>query len=293
MSKFSGKQVRRRPAAPQQVAGRAVPSGSGPIRIRPLPALPADTVTHEGGAAWTQDVKTALFNLAAINMVGENTFYETAGARDERFVDLIHQATVQDAAWVAAFIPFLRNKMNMRSASTVMAMEFAAAALSAKLAPTPSIRQVVDSALQRPDEPAEALAYWVATYGKKLSAPVKRGIADACRRLYTEQAALRYDGLSRDWRMGDVIELVHPRPRDDAQSALFRYLLDKRHNRTFEGGPPVVLPAIRARDELIRLTPNERHRFMRRVQQGGEATAKFELALARQWEWAKSWLGGQ
>ena len=34
--------------------------------------------------------------------------------------------------------------------------------------------------------------------------PVKRGVADAARRLYTERAVLRYDGLTRQIRMADV-----------------------------------------------------------------------------------------
>ena len=39
---------------------------------------------------------------------------------------------------------------------------------------------------------------------------------------------LRYDGLSRQIRMADVIEMTHPSPRDDRQSALFKFLLDRR-----------------------------------------------------------------
>ena len=80
------------------------------------------------------------------------------------------------------------------------------------------------------DEPAEMLGYWLTTHGRNVPMPVKRGVADAARRLYTERAALRYDGLSRQIRMADVIELAHPSPRDDAQSALFRWLLDRRHH---------------------------------------------------------------
>ena len=30
--------------------------------------------------------------------------------------------------------------------------------------------------------------------------------------------------------MGDVIELTHPKPGDEQQSDLFRYLLDRRHH---------------------------------------------------------------
>ena len=52
---------------------------------------------------------------------------------------------------------------------------------------------------------AELLGYWLNAYGRNVPMPVKRGVADAVRRLYTERTALRYDGLSRQIRMADVI----------------------------------------------------------------------------------------
>ena len=111
----------------------------------------------------------------------------------------------------------------MRSASVVLAAEYVAAGGAGG-------RSVVARALQRADEPAELLGYWLTRHGRSVPMPIKRGIADAVPRLYTERAALRYDGLSRQVRMADVIELTHPSPRDDRQSALFRWLLDRRHH---------------------------------------------------------------
>ena len=43
-------------------------------------------------------------------------------------------------------------------------------------------------------------------HGRNVPMPVKRGVADAGRRLYNERAALRYDGLSLQMRMADVVE---------------------------------------------------------------------------------------
>jgi hypothetical protein len=60
----------------------------------------------------------------------------------------------------------------------------------------PGARQIVDSVLQRADEPGEALAYWTATYGRAVPKPVKRGIADAVARLYTQRSLLKYDTAS-------------------------------------------------------------------------------------------------
>jgi hypothetical protein len=58
---------------------------------------------YEGGPAYSRDVKGDLFLLAVTNMVGEDTFYEPAGERDERFRDLVHAAVDEDADWVARF----------------------------------------------------------------------------------------------------------------------------------------------------------------------------------------------
>ncbi len=77
----------------------------------------------------------------------------------------------------------------MRSAAVVMAAEYVAAGGARG-------RSVIARALQRADEPAEMIGYWLTTHGRNLPMPIKRGVADAVRRLYTERAALRYDGLA-------------------------------------------------------------------------------------------------
>lgn len=182
------------------------------------------TMTHEGALGYERDEKSELYLLAVSNMVGQATFYEPGHARDSRYVSLIHRVTKADPDWIARFVPFLRDTMNMRSASLVMAAEYVAAG-------GPHGRAVIASALKRPDEPAEMLAYWQQEHGRTIPKPVKRGVADAVRHLYTERAVLKYDGKGGPWRMGDVVELTHPKPRDHVQNALFRYLIDRRHNR--------------------------------------------------------------
>ncbi|WP_069114628.1 TROVE domain-containing protein [Jiangella alba] len=241
----------------------------------PIRALrTARTRTHEGAPAYVRDVKSELFLLAVTNLVGEETFYESADDRDERFRTLVHAATSEDAEWVARFVPWLRDTANLRSAPVVAAVEYVRAG-------GPHGRRVVDGALRRADEPAEVLAYFTARYGRALPQPIKRGVADAARRLYTERAALKYDGVSRAWRMADVIELCHVRPRDEAQSALFRWLLDRRHGRATT--PPSALPVIAAHAALQAVPPGERRRHL-----DGDTLA----AAGVTWESLAGWLGG-
>ena len=67
------------------------------------------------------------------------------------------------------------------------------------------------------------LGYWLTTHGRKVPMPVKRGVADAARRLYTERAALRYDGLSAVRSAWPTSSSSRTRRRaTTAQSALFK-----------------------------------------------------------------------
>lgn len=199
----------------------------------PVTTTGARTVTHEGGAAFTREPKSDLFLFAAVNMVGEDTFYETAGDRDARFRDLVHAATRQDPDWVARFVPYLRGQMNMRSAAVVMAVESALARKAGTDQPAAiPVRKMVAGALQRADEPAEFLAYWKARTGRTtLPGGVQRGVGDAVARLYTERAALKYDGGASRWRMADIVALAKPTPAGPWQADLFDYLADRRWGR--------------------------------------------------------------
>ncbi len=254
---------------------RVRPNLRGMIRTEPARR---NIRTFEGARALERDAKSELFLLAVTNMVGEDTFYEKGGRRDARFVELIHQVTNEDPDWIRRFVPWLRNHANMRSAPIVMAAEYVAAGGERG-------RAVVASAMERADEPAEMLAYWAMVHGRRFPQPVKRGVADAVRRLYTEYAALKYDGLARAWRMGDVVELTHPKPGEAWQSDLFGYLLDRRHHPEAVT-VPATLPKVARRAELAAVDPEARRELLR--ERGGELLAD----AGATWEWLAGWLPG-
>lgn len=193
------------------------------------------TCTYEGAVGYLRDAKSELFLLAISNFVREGTFYEDASTRDDRFEALVHAVTKEDADWVRRLIPWLRNEAQMRSVSLVAGAEYVKAGGE-------NGRQVVGSAIQRADEPGELLAYWFQRHGRRVPQPIKRGVADAVVRLYTERSALKYDGQGKAWRFADVVDLVHPKPAHDGQAQLFKYLLDARHDHGSEL-PPVMAQA--------------------------------------------------
>jgi hypothetical protein len=240
--------------------------------------------TYEGGAGYARDTKSELFLLAVSNMVGENTFYESGSARDARYESLVRLATLEDPEWTARLLTWLRGEGNLRSASLVGAAEFAKARLDAG---QPGLsRQVIDSVLQRPDEPGEMLAYWTSRYGRAVPKPVKRGVADAVRRLYDERALLKYDTDSKGFRFGDVLDLVHPSASTPAQGALYRHALDRRHNRDNE--IPGVLTMLRCREQVAAIPVRERRGRLRRPR-----GFRVELRDAGMtWEALAGWLQG-
>lgn len=243
---------------------------------RPAALRQPDAITHQGGAGFSRDPKDELFLLGVANMVGDGSFYESGADRDRRFLDLIHTVTKADEKWMQDFIGWLRDSANMRSASVVAAVEYVRAGGSGG-------RQVIASVCQRADEPAEVVGYWMNTYGRKaiMPQPIKRGVADAAARLYSERNALKYDGAGQAIRFGDVIDLVHPTPKAPWQSALFRYLLDRRHNREMPEGPPPILSSICADWRLNRLPEADRAAHI------GEA-----IEAGWSWERVGGWLPG-
>lgn len=257
------------------------------VKVAPVSVIKTEEqptlTTFEGAPAYARDAQSDLFLLAITNMVGEDTFYEGKNDRDQRFRDLIQKVAATDPAWIARFIPFLRDTMQMRSASIVVAAEAVLYLLKNPGDAAINLRKMIDAAISRADEPAEMLAY-VKQRAGTLPKPVKRGVGDAVRRLYNERSALKYDGQSRGFRMADVIDLIHASPKDEAQSALFRFLLDRRHNR--ENISVDGLQTIEQYNILQEIPPDERREVLRK----NGATILKEAAFT--WETLSGWIPG-
>jgi hypothetical protein len=243
------------------------------------------TTTFEGGKAYQRGPKSELFLLAVTNMVGEDTFYESADTRDQRYQDLVRAVAVADPEWMLRFVTWLRAEANMRSAAVVAACEAVRARLDA--GQSGHNRQLIAAACQRADEPGEVLAYWTGRYGRALPKPVKRGVADAVTRLYNEYSFAKYDSDAKGYRFGDVIDLVHPSAAADKpwQGDLFRHALDRRHNR--ENPVPESLPKLTKRARLLALPVAERRAALL-AEGGAERLAEAGMT----WEALAGWLQG-
>jgi len=245
-----------------------------------LQSTGAQTRSYEGGVAYERDAKSELFMLGVSYLAGEDTFYEKASDREDRFRGLIEQVIAVDPEWVARFLVWLRGpEANIRTASIMGAAEYARLK-------GPNRRGVISSVLQRADEPGEFIAYMASRYGKTLPGGMQRGVADAVAKLFNEYSAQKYDGIgSGAFRLGDVIEMTHPRPNDTAQAALFTYLLDSRHHSTEIRANLELLPQIAEARRLENVPVEERRALLKSDPDALRRAGKT-------WEWLSGWLPG-
>ncbi|MFC9292997.1 TROVE domain-containing protein [Streptomyces sp. NPDC057011] len=244
--------------------------------------------TYERGPAYVRGPREELFLLAVGNFVSQRTFYESGEERDGRYARLVRELAVREPVWTAGLLRWLRGEGNMRTASLVGAAAYVRARLEAGVSAGPSNRSVIDSVLQRADEPGELLAHWVSAYGRNLPQPVKRGIADGVRRLYTSRSLLKYDTASKAFRFGDVLNLVHASPDPDKpwQGALFRYALDRTH-RPEQAVPPASDRLLTAHRALMESAADERRAVVT-----GPGGAERLAAAGMTWEALAGWLHG-
>jgi len=214
---------------------------TSPIQMSTVP----NAHTALGGIGYAPaNAESELFDLGINLFAGEDNYHESGQARDNRFTRLVEAVAVSNPAWITGFLGWLRSEGNIRTASIMGAVVAVHARLndprsveadknSASHGPSWN-RRIVDAVCQRADEPGEFIAYWTQRYGKNIPMPVKRGLSDAARRLYNEYSFMKYDSDKAGWRIGDVIEFVHPKPVDNDQAALFGYAISARHGNAFE-----------------------------------------------------------
>lgn len=247
----------------------------------PIKTTGRKVLNSDGRVAFERDEKSELFLLAVANFVGQDTFYESAKNRDDRYVALVRKVALADVDWMDEFVRWLRNDANMRSASVVAAAEAANAILVERGPSKGSVnwpRRLVAASMARADEPGEFLAYWTSKFGKSLPQAVKKGVADAATRLYNEYSLLKYDTESKGFRFADVLQLSHAKAKDAKQNDLFSYALNRRYG---SDEIPNSLEMILRRDMLMKAT-NRRELL----------TADTLKKAGMTWEAVSGWLQG-
>lgn len=252
--------------------------------------------TALGAPGYGRDPHGELYVLGVGYFAGESAHHESADARRGRFIGLVRTLAVSDPDWTARFLRWLRGT-GIRTAALIGACEFVKARKDAGIADDDHIRRepglgrrVIDSVCQRADEPGEIIAYWTASYGRSLPQAIRKGVADAARRLWNERGLLKWDGDGRAWRFGDVLSLTHARPTSRWQSTVFRHALDRRYGN-LDAELPAEVVVLSRRRELMNLPVEARRAWLLdHARQGDVGTALREAGMT--WESLAGWLQG-
>jgi len=88
------------------------------------------------------------------------------------------------------------------------------------------VKKAVDTAIQRADELTEIFAIYHKNGKCKLDRQLIKGVRKAFKRFSPYHLA-RNQAIGKLWSLRDVLQIVHPKPVDDAQSQCFKQILEK------------------------------------------------------------------
>lgn len=184
-------------------------------KLNTRPARPVP-LTFGGAPAASPPTALAALRRAVLScLLWEDQFYESDVAIATRMRALIAECTTSDVAALAAEA---RTTHGLRHVPLLLIAEL----VTANRKPTSA---QVAAVLQRADEMGELVAMLWRDGKRPLPHAVKRAIGQAFNR-QTAYTLAKWDSSRREIRMRDLLRLTHPVPKDEAQSALFKQVLE-------------------------------------------------------------------
>ena len=172
--------------------------------------------THEGAPARVISAEAQLRRSVLACLLWESQFYEDGVEIAARIAELVPKVAPDKVATLAVEA---RTSMKLRHAPLLLVREMARHTTHRVL-----VAETLDLVIQRADELSEFLAIYWATGRQPLSAQVKKGLAAAFRK-FDAYALAKYD-RENPVKLRDVLFLSHAKPRDEAQAALWKQLVE-------------------------------------------------------------------
>ncbi len=172
--------------------------------------------THEGGRAQHISPELQLRRTVMSCMLWEDEFYEDGKTIADRVAELIPKVKPE---FVMQMAIEAREKMYLRHMPLLLVREMARSNGHKAF-----VAETLNRVIQRADELSEFLAIYWADGRQPLSAQVKKGLASA----FTKFDEYQLKKYNRDnaIKLRDVLFLCHAKPRDPAQEAVWKRLVD-------------------------------------------------------------------
>lgn len=175
------------------------------------------TQNKSGHSAYSMTAKSKLVTQVLTSFFNENKFY---GDNSAEMQETIKSVIATDPKFVANLAVFARREFNMRSVSHILI-----AYLSHEVNGKPYARKAINAVCVRGDDAIEIMACYLELFGKPIPNALKKGIADAMQR-FDEYTLAKYKGNGKSVKMRDLLCLCRPTPKNEAQSDMWKRLLN-------------------------------------------------------------------
>lgn len=175
------------------------------------------TTNRAGGTAYALKDEAKLMTGVLTTFFNEPKFY---GDTDKGIITTARKLAKSNPEFVAKLAAYARNEFHMRTISQVLAAEVANGAKG-----NPIVRKMARRVIERPDDMANILSYYLANFKKPIARSLRRGLADAFPR-FDEYQLAKYKGLDNDVKLRDVVKIVRPKPVKEGQGELWKKLIE-------------------------------------------------------------------
>jgi 60 kDa SS-A/Ro ribonucleoprotein len=175
--------------------------------------------THEGAPARHISPEDQLSRSVMACLLWEKSFYDEGVLIADRIRDLVPKV---GAAAVAQLAIQARSEMNLRHVPLLLVREMAR-----HPSHRPLVAKTLEAVIQRADELAEFLALYFQDGRQPIAKQVQRGLARAFGK-FSEYQLAKYNRTDKSVTLRDVLFLSHAKPRDEAQAALWRRLVEDK-----------------------------------------------------------------
>jgi hypothetical protein len=175
------------------------------------------TTNRAGGTAFKLKDEARLMTGVLTTFFSEPKYY---GDTDKDIIETARKLVKSNPEFVAKLAAYTRNEFHMRTISQVLAAEVANGAKG-----NPIVRKMARRVIERPDDMANILSYYLANFKKPIARSLRRGLADAFPR-FDEYQLAKYKGLDDDVKLRDVVKLVRPKPQSEEQGLLWKRLIE-------------------------------------------------------------------
>ncbi|WP_326513919.1 TROVE domain-containing protein [Clostridium intestinale] len=174
------------------------------------------TKNNEGHIAYEMSLIDRLIIQVLTGFFGEDKFYLN---NSSQIIKDIREVCIINPSFIANLAIYARKEMHLRSISHVLVAELAKSSSGKKYA-----RETIYRVIERVDDMSEILAYYLNEFGKPIPNSMKKAIAEKLL-TFDEYSIAKYKG-DKELKIKDILCLVHPTPRDEEQSNMFKRILE-------------------------------------------------------------------